>query len=91
MAQYFRPYNRFLPNLFAAAHRAFVAAAMRFRAAADMPRRRVGVDVFMVAGGRPRRLVPNPPVPSRACIAASSLLRSAFSCRTISSTFIRLS
>jgi len=33
-----RSYNRFLPDFFAAARRAFIAAAILVRAAADIPR-----------------------------------------------------
>jgi len=86
-------YSLFLPDFFAAAQRAFIAAAIRLRAAGDIPRRFrpvVEVDRFVLPGGRPRRL-PEPPslIPSKACIAASSLSRSARNCRIISLAFIR--
>ena len=51
-----RYYNRFFPDFLAAAQRAFIAAAIRLRAAADMPRRRAGVDFLPLPGGRPGRL-----------------------------------
>jgi hypothetical protein len=99
MARY---YNRFLPDFLAAAQRAFIAAAMRLRAAADIPRRFVEplAEVVFLAlpGGLPRRLPPPdipppeaPPMPSRASMAASSRLRSSLSCTTISDRFIELS
>ena len=91
MAQYC--YNFFFPDFFAAAQRAFIAAAMRLRAAADMVRRRAGVGVFAFPGGRPRRfvLLLGPLPPSNARMAISSLSRSCLSCRTISSMFMRVS
>ena len=63
------------------AQRLFIANEIRLRAAADIMRRLVD------PGGLPRRL-PLPPTPSRAWIAASSLLRCCLSCWTISSTFM---
>jgi hypothetical protein len=66
-----RYYNRFLPDFLAAAQRAFIASAIRLRAAEDITRRFLGapVDVTEVAatllvvpGGRPRRL-PDPTEP----------------------------
>jgi len=86
-----RCYNRFFPDFFAAAQRAFIAAAMRLRAVADITRRRAGIDLFPTPGGRPRRLNPDPALPPNARMAASSLSRSAFRDRTISSTFMRAS
>lgn len=72
-------YNRFLPDFFAAAQRAFIAAAIRLRAAGDIPRRFCGAPedcvevvagVLVVPGGRPRRLAgadaPLPLTPSSA-------------------------
>ena len=88
-------YSLFLPDFFAAAQRAFIAAAIRLRAAGDIPRRFLTgaeVDRFVVPGGRPRRLPETPSLTlSKACIAASSLSRSARSCRTISLVFIPVS
>ena len=95
MAQY---YNRFLPDLFAAAQRFRIDSAILFLAAADIMRVFVcppaGAGLFLVPGGRPRRLagaVAPPLIPSKALIAASSLLRSSLSCCTISGTLIELS
>ena len=85
-------YSRCLPDLFAAAQRFRIASAIRLRAAADMVRRffeaptafaEVAVVLLVVPGGLPRRLPgaeAPPPTPSRASIAASSLLRSSLSC-----------
>ena len=74
-------YSLFLPDFFAAAQRAFIAAAIRLRAAGDIPRRFLTgaeVDRLVVPGGRPRRLPETPSLTlSKACIAASSLSRSA--------------
>jgi hypothetical protein len=67
-------YNRFLPDFFAAAQRPFIASAIRLRAAADMPRRRAGVDLPPLPGWRPRRLTPDSPPLSRARMAPSNLL-----------------
>jgi hypothetical protein len=84
-------YNRFLPDLFAAAQRFRIDSEILLLAAADImcvflapP---AGAGLFLVPGGRPRRVVgaePPPPIPSNALIAASSLLRSSLSCCTIS-------
>jgi len=70
---------------FSSAQRAFIAAEIRFRAPADIVRRLA--DLFALPGGLPRRF-PRPLVPSRACIAASSLSRCCLSCWTTSSTFM---
>ena len=77
-----------------AAHRFRIASAIRLRASADIlllftsP---LPTCFFLLPGGLPRRLpgaeVP-PLMPSRACIAASSLFRSALSCPTISAMFM---
>jgi hypothetical protein len=73
MARY---YNRFLPDFLVAAQRAFIAAAIRPRAAEDIPRLFVGpaagVDLLALAGGLPRRFAESDPplTPSKACIAA---------------------
>jgi hypothetical protein len=85
----------FLPDFFAAAQRFRIASAIRLRAAADIVRflgaLDTGVELFLLPGGRPRRFTTAPPpTPSKACIAASSLLRSSLSCCTISVTFIEL-
>jgi hypothetical protein len=95
-------YSFFFPDFFAAVQRLRIASAMRLRAAADIPRffagrAAAGADLLVLPGGRPRRFPPDIPpaeaplMPSRACIAASSRLRSSLSCTTISSTFIDVS
>ena len=93
-------YSLFFPDFFAVAQRFRIASAIRLRAAADMPRffagmAAAGVDLFELPGGRPRRFPPPdipppelPPMPSRACMAASSRLRSFLSCTTMSETFM---
>lgn len=91
MARY---YNRFLPDLFAAAQRAFIDAAIRLRAATDIPRLFLSPPaavLLVLPGGLPRRFPraePAPPMLSKACIAASSLLRSFLSSTTISERFM---
>ena len=92
----FSIYSFFLPDFFARAQRLRIASAIRFLAAADMIQRfgvvGAGVDLFALPGGRPRRLATVlAPTPSKACIAASTLLRSSLSCWTISLTFIEVS
>jgi hypothetical protein len=88
MARY---YSRFLPDLFAAAQRFRIDSAILFLAAADIMRvflgPPAGAGLFLVPGGRPRRLAGAefpPLIPSNARIAAPSLLRSSLSCCTIS-------
>ena len=70
---------------FRSAQRFFIASEIRFRAAADIVRRLA--DLLVLPGGLPRRL-PRPPTPSRAWIAASSLLRCCLSCWTTSARFM---
>ena len=74
-----KAYSRFFPDLFAAAQRFRMASAMRLRAAGDMLRF-FGAAFFALPGGRPRRLPVEPPTPSSAVIAASSLPRCSLSC-----------
>ena len=87
----------FFAALFCLAQRAFCASEISLRAAADIVRRFFGAEVavclLILPGGLPRRFAePEPPLtPSKASIAASSLLRSSLSCWTISFTFIELS
>jgi hypothetical protein len=91
-------YNRFLPDFFAAAQRARAASPIRLRAAADILRfsralvAELVAALFELPGGLPRRFPVEelPPTPTKACIAASSLLRSSLSCWTISVTFMEL-
>lgn len=71
-----------------------MASAIRLRPSADILLLFAGflpAPVFLLPGGRPRRFpgaeVP-PSTPSRACIAASSLLLSVLSCWTISAIFM---
>ena len=74
--------------LFCLAHRAFCASEISLRAAADIVRRFFGAEVvaglLILPGGLPRRFAgadaPLLLTPSKANIAASSLLRSFLSC-----------
>jgi len=83
--------------LFCQAQRFFCARETSLRAAADTGRRFLGPLVAglpVLTGGLPRRFAgDNAPslVPSKACIAASSLLRSPLRCWVISFTFMDLS
>jgi hypothetical protein len=60
-ARFRRIYNLFLPDFLAAAQRLRIAAAIRLRAATDIPLffadlAAAGVGLFALPGGRPRRL-----------------------------------
>src|ERR1035437_7518355 len=86
----------FFAALFCLAQRAFCASEISLRAAADIVRRFLGAEVaadwLVLPGGLPRRLAgaDAPPLtPSKACIAASSLLRSCVSSLMISERFIQ--
>src|ERR1039458_1276378 len=89
-------YSRFLPDFFAAAQRFRIPSARRLRAAADIVRPLRGpfvAGLLVLPGGRPRRFAgaDAPPLtPSKACIAASSLLRSCVSSLMISERFMDL-
>src|SRR5664279_2527393 len=91
-----RLYSRFLPDFLAAAQRFLIPSARRLRAAADIVRPLRGpfvVGLLVLPGGRPRRFAgaDAPPLtPSKACIAASSLLRSCVSSLRISERFMDL-
>lgn len=88
------PWPGYFFRALTAAQRFRIASAIRLRASADILLLFTGpppIGVFLLPGGLPRRLpgaeVP-PLMPSRACIAASSLFRSALSCPTISAMFM---